>query len=133
MKSVKAILVGGVFIIAAILLLQLLFIFMAVGYNALAKDYPVLHEGVVYLRYLVGIPVFMLIMSVGGYITAMVANMQTSMKIWLNGMLLGSITAGGMLYPLLANSRLTTTGLAIFVLAVTASTAGGLYWRKDNS
>ena len=132
MKSLKAIIAGAVFIIVVILLLQLVYIFIAVAYNALAADYPLLNDIAGSFRYIIGIPVFVATMFAGGYITASIANMEADMKIWLHGITVGLITAGGMIYPTLENSDITTTGIVIFVLAIAATTAGGLYWQKGN-
>ena len=128
MRSIKAIIAGSVFIIVVILLLQLVYIFIAVGYNALAKDYPFLNDIAVYFRYIIGIPIFIATMFAGGYITAYIA----STKVWQHCMAVGLITAGGMIYPTLENSDLTATGIVIFILAIVATTAGGLYWQKND-
>ena len=77
MRSLKAIIAGTVFIIVVILFLQLAYIFAAVGYNALAKDYPLLNDIVGYFRYIIGIPIFIAVMFFGGYITASLANLVT--------------------------------------------------------
>ena len=130
MKSIKAILAGCVFIIVTILLLQLAYIFVAVAYNALAKDYPLLNDIAGSFRYIIGIPVFIAVMFIGGYITANIADMKASTKIWLHCIVVGLITAGGMIYPTLENSDITTTGIVVFVLALVATTAGGFYWQK---
>lgn len=126
MKSLKAIVAGCAFIIVVILFLQLAFIFVAVGYNYLAKDYPFLLEITGYFRFIIGIPVFMLVMFIGGYITANIANKN----VLLHCFAVGLITTGGMMLSALENSDLTTTGMAVIVLAVVASSAGGLYWQN---
>ena len=131
MKSIKAIVAGSVFILIVILLLQLVYIFVAVGYNALAKDFPLLNDIAGSFRYIVGIPIFIATMFVGGYITANIANMQTRAKILMHCMTVGLLTAGGMIYPTLENSEITTTGIVIFILAIVATTVGGLYWQKN--
>lgn len=128
MRSIKAIVAGCVFIIVVILLLQLVYIFIAVGYNVLAKDYPLLNDIAGYFRYIIGIPVFVAIMFIGGYITANIANT----KVWLHCLTVGLITAGGMIYPTLENSDITTTGIVIFILSIVATAAGGLYWQNGN-
>ena len=128
MKSIKAIAAGSLFIIVVILFLQLAFIFIAVAYNALAKDYAFLNDISGYFRYLIGIPVFMAIMFVGGYITANIARK----KVWLHCMVVSLLTTGGMMWSALANTSLTTTGIVVFILALVATIAGGLYWQKDN-
>ena len=131
MKSIKAIVAGSVFIIIVILLLQLVYIFAAVGYNALAKDFPLLNDIAGSFRYIIGIPIFIATMFVGGYITANIAKSETRAKVLMHCMTVGLITAGGMIYPTLGNSDITATGIVIFVLAIVATTVGGLYWQKN--
>ncbi len=87
MKSIKAIAAGSLFIIVVILFLQLAYIFIAVAYNALAKDYSFLNDISTYFRYFIGIPVFMVIMFVGGFITANIARE----KVWLHCLALFSM------------------------------------------
>ncbi len=132
MRSIKAIVAGSAFIIIVILFLQLAYIFIAVGYNALAADYPVLNEITGLFRYLIGIPVFVATMFVGGYITANIANMDDYLKVWLHCIAVGLITVGGMMYSAMENSSLTMTGIVVTVLALSATTAGGLYWQRSN-
>ena len=131
MKSIKAIVAGSVFIIIVILLLQLVYIFVAVAYNSLAKDFPLLNDIAGSFRYIIGIPIFIATMFVGGYITANIANMQTRGKMLMHCLTVGLLTAGGMIYPTLENSDITTTGIVIFVLAIAATTVGGLYWERN--
>ena len=128
MKSIKAIAAGSLFIIVVILFLQLAYIFIAVAYNALAKDYAFLNDISGYFRYLIGIPVFMAVMFVGGYITASIARE----KVWIHCMVVSLLTTGGMMWSAMANTDLTTTGIVVFILALVATIAGGLYWQKDN-
>lgn len=130
MRSIKAIVAGCAFIVIVILLMQLAYIFIAVAYNALAKTYPLLNDISGAFRYLVGIPVFVAIMFAGGYITANIAGENSSKKVWPHCVAVGLITAGGMIYSAMENASLTTTGIVIFVLALSASTAGGLYWQN---
>lgn len=131
MRSIKAIVAGSVFIVVVILFLQLAYIFIAVAYNSLAADYPFLNDIAGSFRYIVGIPIFIVTMFVGGYITAHIADMGASAKVCLHCIAVGLITSGGMIYPTLENSDITTTGIVIFILAIAATTAGGWYW-KDN-
>lgn len=128
MKSIKAIVIGSLFVVVVILLLQLAYIFIAVAYNALAKSYPYLHEISGIFRYIVGIPVFVVIMFFGGYITAEIAGE----KVLLHTLAVGLLTASGMIIPTLEYASLTLTGVVIFILAVGASAAGGVYWQKGN-
>lgn len=131
MNALKAIAVGCIFIIVTTLVLQLIYIFAAVGYNAMAQNYPVLNDIVGIFRYLIGIPVFIATMFAGGYLTANVANIEARGKVLLLCMSVGLMTSGGMIYPALERASLTVTGIVIFILALIATTAGGLYWQKN--
>lgn len=128
MRSIKAVAAGSLFIIVVILLMQLAFIFIAVGYNALAKHYPLLNEISGSFRYIIGIPILTLIMFSGGYITAAIANK----RVLLHCSAVGLITTAGMMYSALENANLTLTGVFVFVFAVTATVAGGFYWQNNN-
>ena len=128
MNSLKAIVSGILFIIIVTLLMQLAYIFIAVGYNSLAKDYPVLNEITGIFRYLIAIPVFIAIMFAGGYLTAVIANN----KVLLHCLAVAVITTGGMMWMALENANLTSSGIIINVLMLLATTAGGLYWKKKN-
>jgi len=130
MSALKAIVAGCVFIFVTILVLQLMYIFIAVGYNALAQEYAVLNDIVGIFRYLVGIPVFIVVMFVGGVLTAHIAAMESLGSILLLCMIVGLVCAGGMIYPVLEGATLTNTGIVIFILAIVATTTGGLYWKK---
>lgn len=128
MRSLKAIFAGSVFIVVAILFIQLAYIFMAVGYHSLAKDYAFLNEISDVFKYLIGLPAVMLVMFYGGYITAAIANI----KILLHCFIVGLITSGGMLLMALENTELTIMGGLVFLLALAITTAGGVYWQRDN-
>jgi len=128
MKSIQAVIAGSLFIIIASLFMQLAYVLIAVEYNSLAKDYPVLNEIRGVFRYLVALPVFMLIMFLGGYITAFIIRK----KVLLHCLVVGAITAGGMLGLALANMQLTLTGMVIFVVTLATTLAGGLYWQGDD-
>ena len=130
MRSIKAIITGIIFIFVVLLLVGLTYIFVAVGYNALAKEFPFLNDISGIFRYLVGIPVFLLTMFVGGYITASMANMHTYIKVWVHCLAVGLITIGGMMYPAMEYSSLTLSGIVIIILAFSALSAGGFYWLR---
>ncbi len=131
MRSILAIIAGCAFILITILLLQLVYLFVAVAYNALAKDYPFLNDIVGSFRYIIGIPIFIIIMFIGGYITASIASIKAEARVWLHSIAVGLITSGGMIYPTLENSDITTTGIVVLLLALAATMGGGMYWRKD--
>lgn len=128
MNSLKAIIIGIIFIIVASLLMQLAYVFVAVGYSNLAKNYPYLNEISGVFRYLVAIPIFIAIMFTGGYLTAVIANT----KALLHCLVVSLITTGGMMWMALENSALTSSGIIIILLMIFGTVAGGLYWTKKN-
>ena len=132
MRSIKAIVAGSVFIFVVLLLLGLIYIFLAVGYYALAADFPFLNDITGLFRYLVGIPVFMMTMFAGGYIAASIANMHANIKVLFHCLVVGLITVGSMMYSAMGYSSLTVTGIVIIILALSASSAGGFYWLRGN-
>ncbi len=132
MRSVKAIVAGSAFIIIVMILLQLAYVFIAVAYNALAVDFPILNDMGGVFRYLVGIPVFLATMFAGGYITASVADSRVNRQVWFHCLTVGFLTVGGMLFSAMINASLTLTGVVIAVLALSAASAGGLYWLRGS-
>lgn len=132
MRSIKAIVAGSAFIVVVMLVLQLAYVFIAVGYNWLAVHFPFFNSITGLFRYFVGIPVFMATLFAGGYITAMVADTDINIKVWLHCLAVGLLTVGGMIYFAMENSELTLTGIVVTALALIASSAGGLYWLKNS-
>jgi len=127
MRSLKAITTGIIFIIVISLLMQLAYIFVAVAYNSLANNYSFLADISGSLNYLVGIPLFMLIMFSGGYITALIA----TKRVVLHCAIVASVTTGGMILWSLENAQLSLTGIIVFILAILSASAGGIYWQRD--
>jgi len=133
MRSLLAVVAGSVFIVVVILLLQLAYIFIAVGYNALASDFPFLNDIAGLFRYLVGIPVLIATMFAGGFITANTADECSDIKVFFYCLVVGAITAGGMMYSAMEKADITLTGIVVTVLAISASSVGGLYWLRNNN
>jgi len=129
MRSLKAIAAGCAFIVIVVLLIQLAYIFIAVGYNSLANDYPFLKDISGYFGYVIGIPVFSTVMFTGGYITASLAKE----RVLLHCVIVVILTIAGTLFPVLQDSELTTTGMVVIVLILVATTSGGLYWQKSSA
>ena len=126
MRSIKAIVVGSLFILIFGLLVQLAYVFLAVGYTSLAKSFPFLNDISIYFRYLIGIPIFFLIMFFGGYITADLAKQ----KALLHCLVVAFITISVMMISALDNMQLTLSGVVISVLALSSTLAGGWYWQR---
>ncbi|MDH5426353.1 MAG: hypothetical protein OEY29_15300 [Gammaproteobacteria bacterium] len=130
MRTLKAIVTGSLFIFVTLLLLQLGYVFLAVGYIELTAYLPFLNNVSGMFRYIVGIPVYMATMFVGGYITASMAGFDSNFKVQLHCIAVGLVVVGGMMYSVLENSSLTLTGIVVTVLALSASMAGGFFWLK---
>lgn len=129
MRSIKAIVAGSLFIIIVNLVMQLVFIFIAVGYNIIAKDYPFLNDITGLFRYVIGIPLFTATAFFGGYITAQMVDT----KVLLHCFAVALVVIGGMILPTLETSSLTITGIVVIVLTIGGTMAGGWYWQKDNN
>ncbi len=127
MNRIKAIATGIIFIIVALLMMQLAYLLIAVSYNSLAKSYPFLNDISGIFRYLVAIPVILGIMFAGGYITAAIA----TSGVLMHCLIVGIITSGGSLWMALENADLTFTGAIISIMMLVLTAVGGLYWKKE--
>ena len=127
LKSLKAILAGFLFIVIVVLVMQLAYIFLAVGYNSLAGSYPVLNTFSGWFKYLIGIPVLVLVIFAGAYISAALSPKRPV----VHAVLVALMSAAAMIVPTLEESRLTTTGIVVLILITLAGAAGGLYWQKS--
>ena len=125
-RSIKAIFTGSLFIFVAMLLLQLVALFAMVGFKALSKDYPFLIELGGVFRYLLGLPLFLLIMFVGGAITAYIAKA----KVLLHCSIVGLLTTGAMFWWAAEDAALSNTGLIMMVLMILTSLIGGKFWQS---
>lgn len=129
MNSIKAISTGVIFTIVTILLMQLVYVLIAVSYNSMANDYPFLNDISGFFRYLIVIPVFLIIIFIGGYLAAIIA--QT--KEILHAFIVGFISITLMMWSVLQNASLTITGIAIIILMLVATIMGGLYAKKKHT
>jgi len=126
MNSLKTIVTGIIFIIIAILLMQLAYLMIIVGLNSLAKDYPALNNISGTVGYLFTITTIIAIMFAGGYLTALIAEK----RILLHCLIVGFITIGGMIWMSLENAQLTSIGILINTLLLIATLLGGFYQIK---
>ncbi|MCF6191096.1 MAG: hypothetical protein L3J51_11500 [Cocleimonas sp.] len=127
-KNVKAILAGVLFIGIAILLMQLIFLLLVVAYNAVASEYSFLKDIRWIFKYLLGIPVLVIIMILGGYITSTIAKTKSI----LNSIIVGSIVILSMMWSALANSEITISGVIISLAMILAVVFGGGYFKNNN-
>jgi len=131
-NNIKAIFAGVVFIVIATLLMQLLFILLAVAYNHVADNYSFLKEFKWIFRYLLGIPVFVGIMFLGGYITTYISKTKPIKSI-INTAIVGLIVMTSMMWSALVNAELTITGAMISVSMIVIIILGGLFASKKLS
>lgn len=129
MKSIKAVLAGSLFIVIVTLVIQLVMVFLAVGYHYLARQFPLLNEITVYFRYLVGYPVFFGVLFAGGYLTASIAQK----RVLLHCLPVGLLTIGISTLSALDYMVLTFTGALMVLLALLAVMAGGWYWQRTKN
>ncbi len=131
MKSIKAIVIGFAFVAITMLVIQLGYLFLAVGYNSLEADYPVLKDISWIFRYVLMIPVFVATLFATGYIVAGIAELTSKSRVVLHCLFVGIVSVAGMMYSATGYMTLTATGVVIFVLAQVGVVAGGFYWLKS--
>ena len=129
MKSFKAILAGCLFIVITIVMMQLAMVFLNVGYNMLAKHFPFLNGISIYFRYLLAYPLLFIVLFMGGYLTAHLAQK----KVVLHCLVVGAITVGVSMLSAVDYMVVTSTGVALVLLAVLTIMVGGVYWLKKHS
>jgi len=131
-KYLSAIFTGAIFIIMVMICLQLAFVFVAVGYNALAIRYEVLNSVTGYFRYLIGIPLLLLVSFFGGYIAAAMAKKRTNYVVWIVCSSAALISQGGMLFTTLEFSKITLTGIVVILLSIIGAITGGQHWLQKS-
>ena len=128
-NSIKAIIAGVLFIVIATLLMQLLFILLAVAYNEIANEFIFLKNIKWIFKYLLGIPVFITIMFLGGYITTSIAKVKPI----INSIIVGLIVITIMMLSALANAELTLTGVIFNMIMIAAIVLGGLFAARKSA
>ena len=126
MNSLKAIASGIIFVIVAILLLELVFIMVAVGYNHLASSYPFLHSIGSVLKYISIFPAIFGVMFLGGYITG---NISTS-KVLIHSAVVGLLSSVAFLWLALENAELSMVGILLTIMMFIATLLGGGYSKR---
>lgn len=126
MNSLKAIVSGVLFIIIVTLVLQLIFLLLAVSYAELAQDYPVLQSVRGYFRYVVGIPVALLVMFLGGYLTAAIART----RVIVHCIITATISLLIAIVPALDYSSITIMGAFTLGASFAFTVLGGWYWYR---
>lgn len=126
MISWKALLAGSATILVLGLLVQLAFIFVVVGFNAIAASWPPLAPWGRPLAYVSGALVYFGIMSTAGYLTAEIARRH----VLLHTLITGSLVTGASLLLSLGGGKLTVMSLAFFLSGMVFALTGGLLWQR---
>lgn len=126
-QSLKSILAGFFYIIIFGLLIQLVFMFVAMGYTELTRAYPWVSIFGGYIGYAVGIFVYFLLMASGGIITASLAKTN----VLLHCLIVGASTTILSVLSSQNNDELTYFSLIFVVLGITFTIMGGEYWKRN--
>lgn len=126
MISWKALLVGCATILVLGLLVQLAFIFVVVGFNAVAAAWPPLASWGRPLAYVSGALVYFGIMSTAGYISAEIARRH----VLLHAFIVGSLVTGASLLSSLGSGKLTAMSFVFLLSGIVFALTGGLIWQR---
>ena len=128
--SIKALLFGFFYILVLGLSIQLVFLFLAIGYNDLLKDSPLAASIVRIAFYGLGTVVYFFLMASAGYITASIAKVH----VVSHGLVVSIAAIGLSLFSSLKSDEFTWVSLVFFALGVTFTLTGVYRWqRSDNA
>lgn len=126
MQSLKSLLAGFFYIIILGLVIQLAFMFLAMGYTELTKAYPWVSAFGGYVGYTVGLIVYFLLMASGGLLTAVIARTN----IFAHCLTVGSCTTILSVLSSQNNDELTYLSLIFVITGIGFTIAGGEYWKR---
>ena len=124
----KALLAGVVVVVPLVLLLQFLFTSLLVGQRMVHGHYPQIEAVTGFLPYLIGFGGFLVVMLLGGYVTAAVATRNTT----AHALAVAALTTGVSLWGSISTGGIKPMTLGFFLAALLASAAGAWLWRKRN-
>lgn len=127
MQSLKSLLAGFFYIVILGLVIQLIFMFLAMGYTELTKAHPWVSTFGGYVGYAVGIVVYFLLMASGGIITASLAKTN----ILAHCLIVGASTTLLSVLSSQNNDELNTLSLVFVIMGIAFTIAGGEYWKKN--
>ena len=126
MQSLKSLLTGFFYIIILGLIIQLIFMFIAIGYTELTRTHPWISAFGGYIGYAVGIIVYFLLMASGGLLTAALAKKN----IMTHCLIVGSSTTLLSVLSSQNNDELTFLSLIFVITGILFTLAGGEYWKQ---
>jgi hypothetical protein len=126
MQYLKAFLAGFLFIVVFGLCIQLAYMFLAMWYIDLVKEFPWVATFGGYVSYLVGIVVYFLLMAMGGILTASIAKKNVAVMCFLVG-----ISSTGLSVLLLQNfSEYIVFSILFVVSGILFTIVGGRYQKQ---
>lgn len=125
----KALLAGVTTIIVLGLLAQMIFLFFVTGLTLLLKSHPLHAEYGRVISLAFGLPLFLLVMGIGGYVTAF----YSREKVIAYGAVVGGIATGFSLVPSLMTGRLMLAGVLFLLAGVVFTALGSFLWKRRNS
>ena len=129
MNSIKALLFGFFYVVILGLIIQLVFIFLAMGYTELLKDYPTVEMVARIVSYIIGITVYFLLMATAGFLTASIAKKNTT----LHGIIISVSSIGLSLLSSINEDEFTWISLIFFILGVTFTLMGTRRWQQSQA
>jgi hypothetical protein len=129
MQSLKSLLTGFFYIVALGLVIQLAFMFLAMGYTELTKTHPWVSTFGAYVGYSAGIIVYFLLMASGGLLTAALARKN----ILIHCFIVGASTTSLSVLSSQNNDELTYLSLVFVITGIAFTIAGGEYWKQRYS
>jgi hypothetical protein len=122
-RSIKAIIAGGGFILISFIVLQFVYTIFAAIYNDYSKDYPYLIEISLLIKTLIIIPSLLVIMFLGGYLTAVISHK----KVLLHSFIVGLLVTGVSIWMMLDDSELSINGVIINGVMLLVILLGGYF------
>jgi len=126
--SLKALTIGISSIVIMGLTLQLIFLLLATAYAHFIKDHPDLTELGTMVSYAAGISGYFIIMYLGGYITAHLAQK----KIMLHCFIVSSSVIGLSLITSVRSDNFTYMSIIFSLTGLIFTLAGGRAWSKKS-
>lgn len=127
MRSLKSLSAGFFYIIILGLVIQLVFMFVAMGYTELTRAFPWISLFGGYIGYAVGIFVYFLLMASGGLITASLAKTNVLPHCFA----VGASTTTLSVLSSQNSDELTYLSLIFVVMGIVFTVTGGEYWKRN--
>lgn len=127
MRSLKAFLAGFFYIVILGLVIQLVYMFIAMGYTELTRAYPWISSFGGYIGYAVGICVYFALMASGGVLTAAIAKKH----IMPHCLVVGASTTLLSVLSSQNNDELTVLSIVFVITGIAFTITGGEYWKRN--